>query len=58
MAIAAEKVRVGVPSRSALWWPLYVAEEKKYDAEGIAVETVLIQAGAARAMQNPDCWRS
>jgi ABC-type nitrate/sulfonate/bicarbonate transport system substrate-binding protein len=51
-AIAAENVRVGVPSRSALWWPLYVAEDRQlYQAEGIAVETVLIQAGAARAMQ-------
>lgn len=51
-ALAAEKVRVGVPSRSALWWPLYVAEEKKlYHAEDIVVEMVLIQAGAARAMQ-------
>jgi NitT/TauT family transport system substrate-binding protein len=51
-AIAAERVRVGVPSRSALWWPLYIAEEKKlYHAEDMVVETVLIQAGAARAMQ-------
>jgi NitT/TauT family transport system substrate-binding protein len=51
-AQAADRVRVGVPSRSALWWPLYVAQERKfYQAEGLAVETVLVQAGAARAMQ-------
>ncbi len=49
---AAEKVRVGIPSRSALWWPHFVAEDKKfYEAEGVLMETVLIQAGAARAVQ-------
>jgi NitT/TauT family transport system substrate-binding protein len=49
---AAEKVRVGIPSRSALWWPHFVAEDKKfYEAEGFALETVLIQGGAARAVQ-------
>lgn len=50
--LAAEKVRVGIPSRSALWWPLFVAENKKlYEAEELNVETVLIQMGAARAVQ-------
>lgn len=49
---AADRVRVGVPSRSALWWPLYVAQERKlYQAEGLLVETILVQAGAARAVQ-------
>ncbi len=51
-AATAEKIRVGVPSRSALWWPLYVAQERKlYQAAGLEVETVLVQAGAARAIQ-------
>lgn len=50
--LAAEKVRVGIPSRSALWWPHFVAEDKKfYEAEGVLMETVLIIAGAARAVQ-------
>jgi len=49
---AAEKVRAGIPSRSALWWAHFVAEDKRfYDAEGLSVETVLIQSGAARAVQ-------
>ncbi|HMA80911.1 MAG TPA: ABC transporter substrate-binding protein, partial [Candidatus Binatia bacterium] len=49
---AADRVRVGVPSRSALWWPLYVAQERNlYQAEGLTVETILVQAGAARAVQ-------
>ena len=49
---AAERVRVGIPSLSALWWPHFVAEDKKfYVAESLAVETVLIQGGAARAVQ-------
>ena len=49
---AAEKVRVGIPSRSALWWAHFVAEDKKfYEEEGLALETVLIQGGAARAVQ-------
>jgi NitT/TauT family transport system substrate-binding protein len=51
--MAAEKVRVGIPSRSALWWPLFVAEDKKfYESEGLSVETVLVQTGGpARAIQ-------
>ena len=49
---AAEKARVGIPSLSALWWPHFVAEDRKlYEAEGLSVETVLIQGGAARAVQ-------
>lgn len=51
-ALAAKTVRVGFPSRSALSWPLFVAEEKKiYATEGLAVELLLIQGGAARAVQ-------